>query len=122
MAASKGRQDARRMAWYLDHVELADRENDLDGVSAKEVFNELRTNQDFRKGIDWNPRLGADVFLLYGCGPCKISPLRSEDFYRAVTVSPYGRANVDLSQPGFHDDGKAHWRTPCCAKKVDVER
>ena len=89
----------------------------MDGVSVKEVFHQRRTNQDVRKGIDWNPRLGADVFRFYGSGPCKTSPLRSEDFYRAVTVSPYGRANVDLSQPGFHDDGKAHWRTPCCAKK-----
>ena len=67
-----------------------------------------QTKTSARESIG-TPRLGADVFLFYGCGPCKISPLRSNDFYRSVTVSPDGVPNVDLGKPGFHDDKKADW-------------
>ena len=90
------------MEWYLNHFECDATQHDLDGVSAKKVFHELRTNQSFRKAIDWNPRLGADVYLFYGCGPCKMSPLRSMDFYRSATVNPYGVLNVDIIKPGFY--------------------
>ena len=50
--------------------------------------------------------MGADVFLFYGCGPCGMNPLRSSDFYRAVTCDGHGKENVDLTKPGFHDSKK----------------
>ena len=84
---SKGRHDPTRLGWLVDRrMETDAVQRDLDGVSAKKVFNELRTNQDFRKATDWNSRLGADVFLFYDCGPCKTNPLRSMDFYFSATV------------------------------------
>ena len=113
---SKGRHDATRLQWLLDRAETPAVQHDLDGVSAKKVFNELRSNQDFRKAIDWNPRLGADVYLFYGCRPCSMHPLRSMDFYRTATVGGSGQLNVDITKPGFHSHAKCDWRTPCCAK------
>ena len=113
---SQGRHDRTRLEWLLKRKETDTVQHDLDGVSAKKVFNELRTNQDFRKAVDWNPRLGADVFLFYGCGPCGMNALRSSDFYRTATCDAYGAVNVDLTKPGFHDSKKCEWRTPCCAK------
>ena len=114
---SQGRHDRTCLEWILKRRQTDTAQHDLDGVSAKKVFHELRTNQDFRKACDWNPRVGADVFLFYGCGPCKMNPLRSMDFYRSATVAPTGELNVDITQPGFHDHAKCQWRTPCCAKE-----
>ena len=45
-----------------------------------------------------------------------MSPLRSMYLYRSATVNLYGVLNVDISKPGFHDDKKCDWRTPCCGK------
>jgi hypothetical protein len=116
MQNSKGQQDQKRLGWILDRMQTDAVQHDLDGVSAKAVFDKLRKNQDFRKAVDWNPRLGADVFLFYGCGPCKMNPMRSMDFYRTVTVGGDGQVNIDITKPGFHDHAKCDWRTPCCGK------
>ena len=64
----------------MERAEKAEVQHDLDGVSAKKVFEQLCSDQSFRKAVDWNPRLGADVFLLYGCGVCGMNQLRSMDF------------------------------------------
>ena len=116
MQNSKCQQDQKRLGWILDRMQTDAVQHDLDGVSAKAVFDKLRKNQDFRKAVDWNPRLGADVFLFYGCGPCKMNPMRSMDFYRTVTVGGDGQINIDITKPGFHDHAKCDWRTPCCGK------
>ena len=113
---SQGRHDPSRLEWLLSKRKETDAvQHDLDGVSAKRVSNELRTNQDFRKAVDWNPRLVADVFLFYGCGPCGMNPLRRMYFYRTCDFS--GTVNVDLTKPGFHDSKKCDGRTPGCTNE-----
>jgi len=59
------------------------------GAKAKKQPAEKGT-VEARKATDWIPRLGPDVFLLYGCSKCGVCPFRSMDFYRTARPESSG--------------------------------
>lgn len=80
-----------------------------DAPSADEAHAFLTKHQAARAATDWVNQLSEFTFLLYGCGACKMYPLRSSCWWRAVKRDCENRPGMSRT------DG--HWRCAnCCVR------